>query len=121
MRYNNAVFDHYLWFWFCVAAIGFPVALFQFASFEPRVSKLAGGSEPDVPDTRFLQRLPLEMGRKIISLSMQDHYVRVTTDRGSVMILIRFSDAVKRTRRSSGCPGSSLALGGGWSGEADPA
>ena len=105
MRYNNAVFDHYLWFWFCVAAIGFPVALFQFASFEPRVSKLAGGSEPEVPDTRFLQRLPLEMGRKIISLSMQDHYVRVTTDRGSVMILIRFSDAV---RELAGHPGAQV-------------
>src|SRR5262245_30546202 len=78
MRHNSAVFDHYLWFWFCVAAIGFPVAVFQFASFGSHVPKLADGSEPDVRDIPFLHRLPREMGRQIISLSMQDHYVRVT-------------------------------------------
>ena len=105
MRHNNAVFDHYLWFWFCVAAIGFPVAVIQFARFRSLEPKLPVGSEPDAPDIRFLQRLPREKGRQIISLSMQDHYVRVTTDRGSVMILIRFSDAV---RELAGHPGAQV-------------
>jgi LytTr DNA-binding domain len=105
MRHNNSVFDHYLWFWVCVAGVGFPLSVFHYATFGSRPLKLPVGSEPDAPDIRFLHRLPLEMGRQIISLSMQDHYVRVTTDRGSVMILIRFSDAV---RELIGHPGSQV-------------
>jgi hypothetical protein len=105
MRHNNAVFDHYLWFWLCVAAIGFPVALFQFATFRSHPPNPAAGSKPGAADIRFLERLPREVGRQIISLSMQDHYVRVTTDRGSVMVLIRFSDAVKEL---AGHPGTQV-------------
>jgi hypothetical protein len=105
MRHNNAVFDHYLWFWFCVAAIGFPVAVVQFAPFRSRELKPPVGSQPDAPEIRFLQRVPHEMGCQIISLSMQDHYVRVTTERGSVMILMRFSDAV---RELAGHPGTQV-------------
>jgi hypothetical protein len=105
MRHNNSVFDHYIWFWFCVAAIGFPVAVVQFWKLESGEPKLPAGSEPTAPEIRFLQRLPREVGRRIISLSMQDHYVRVTTDRGSVMILIRFSDAV---RELAGHPGAQV-------------
>ena len=41
----------------------------------------------------FFKRLPVELGRDIISLQAQDHYVRVTTTRGSEMILIRLADA----------------------------
>ena len=105
MRNNNAVFDHYLWFWFCVAAIGLPVAVVQFTTFGSREPESPVGSGTDAPDIRFLHRLPRELGRQIISLSMQDHYVRVTTDRGSVMILIRFSDAV---RELAGHPGAQV-------------
>jgi DNA-binding LytR/AlgR family response regulator len=36
---------------------------------------------------------------------MQDHYVRVTTSRGSVMVLIRFSEAV---RELAGYPGAQV-------------
>jgi hypothetical protein len=105
MRHNDQVFDHYLWFWLCVAVIGFPVALIQFATFGSRPPNPAPGSKPDAADNRFLSRLPREVGRQIISLSMQDHYVRVTTDRGSVMVLIRFSDAVKEL---AGHPGTQV-------------
>ena len=105
MRHNDQVFDHYVWFWVCVAAIGFPVALFQFATFGSRAPKLAPGPKPDAADVAFFSRLPREVGRQVISLSMQDHYVRVTTDRGSVMVLIRFSDAVKEL---AGHPGAQV-------------
>ena len=33
---------------------------------------------------------------------MQNHFVRVTTDRGSAMVLIRFSDAVRELAGHSG-------------------
>ena len=31
MRHNDEVFDHYFWFWICVALLGLPVAVIQFA------------------------------------------------------------------------------------------
>jgi hypothetical protein len=105
MRHNDAVFDHYLWFWFCVAIIGFPVALVQFASFGSRPATSSSDSKHEGAEVPFLSRLPREVGREIISLSMQDHYVKVTTSRGSVMILIRFSEAVKEL---AGYPGAQV-------------
>jgi DNA-binding LytR/AlgR family response regulator len=105
MRHNNEVFDHFLWFWFCVAAIGLPISLFHYARFASRPAKPPPVSQQDAPDSRFLSRLPREAGRDIVSISMQDHYVRVTTSRASVMILIRFSDAV---RELAGYPGAQV-------------
>jgi hypothetical protein len=105
LRQNNEVFEHYLWFWICVAAIGFPVALLQFATFWSGPPKPALESKPDAAEVRFLSRLPREIGHDIISISMQDHYVHVTTRRGSAMVLIRFSDAVSEL---AGYPGAQL-------------
>ena len=109
-----------LWFWVCVAAVGFPLSVFHYATFGSRPPKPSVGSEPDAPDIRFFHRLPREMGRQIISLSMQDHYVRVTTPR-----LGHDPDPIFRcsqgTRRSCGRAGPPLALSGSWSGEANPA
>lgn len=42
----------------------------------------------------FLKRLPFDLGQQIVSLSTQDHYVEVTTQKGSALILIRFQDAL---------------------------
>lgn len=42
----------------------------------------------------FYQRLSKSIGTDIISLNAQDHYVEVTTSRGSELILIRLSDAI---------------------------
>ena len=105
MRYNNAVFDHYLWFWFCVAGIGFPISLVHYANFGRRPAMPLPASNEEAAEVRFLGRLPREAGREIISISMQDHYVRVTTSRASVMILIRFADAVEEL---AGYPGAQV-------------
>lgn len=43
----------------------------------------------------FLKRLPYDLGAQILSLSMQDHYVEVTTAKGTALILIRLQDAIK--------------------------
>ncbi len=42
----------------------------------------------------FLNRLQPDLGQSIIRVSSQNHYVEVTTDAGSDMILMRFSDAI---------------------------
>ena len=41
----------------------------------------------------FRSRLPPEVGHELISLTMQDHYLKVRTDKGSCMILHRITDA----------------------------
>jgi DNA-binding LytR/AlgR family response regulator len=44
---------------------------------------------------RFVERLPLHLyGARLIAVEAQDHYLRVHTDRGSDLILMRLSDAL---------------------------
>ena len=52
---------------------------------------------PDAPQApRFLDRLPLKLrGAKIHAVQAEDHYLRIHTDRGSDLILMRLSDAVE--------------------------
>jgi len=72
----------------------------QQASLQPAL----GGLDP-VPsrqDIPLLQRLPVGLGRDLISLQAQDHYVRAVTTKGSEMLLMRLSDAEKEI---SGIPG----------------
>lgn len=94
LRGNETALDSFLWYWFCVAVIGFLVTLFETSVFQLRSAEPAAEPQSGPPEIRFLVRVPREMGRELISLSMQDHYVRVTTTRGSVMVLIRLSDAI---------------------------
>ena len=46
------------------------------------------------PAERLLDRLPHELGRDVLALEMEDHYVRVHTARGSALVLMRMRDAV---------------------------
>ncbi len=50
---------------------------------------------PDAAPPRFLDRLPPKLrGSTIHAVESEDHYLRVHTDRGSDLILMRLSDAV---------------------------
>jgi hypothetical protein len=42
----------------------------------------------------LLDRLPPRLGRNLLCLQMEDHYVRVHTDRGSELILLALKDAI---------------------------
>nr|WP_314437523.1 LytTR family DNA-binding domain-containing protein [uncultured Brevundimonas sp.] len=45
---------------------------------------------------RFLDRLPLKLrGARILAVQAEDHYLRIHTDRGSDLILMRLSDALE--------------------------
>ena len=50
--------------------------------------------EPAGLPSRFLDRLPPEVGRDVIYLKMSDHYVEVVTTAGRCNLLMRFADAV---------------------------
>jgi DNA-binding LytR/AlgR family response regulator len=44
---------------------------------------------------RFLERLPMKLkGAELYAVEAEDHYLRIHTDRGSDLILMRLSDAV---------------------------
>jgi hypothetical protein len=51
---------------------------------------------------RLLLRLPLQKRGRILHLRVTDHYVEVTTDRGTELLLLRLSDAIAETE---GVPG----------------
>ena len=54
------------------------------------------------PAPRLFERLPADLRAPLISLEATDHYTRVTTDRGSMMILLRFSDAIAEAAPTQG-------------------
>lgn len=65
-----------------------------------RVERSHANSErPQQPTAQstpeLLERLPYEKRGALISLSVQDHYVEVTTDAGRDILLMRFSDAIR--------------------------
>lgn len=49
---------------------------------------------PEPAATPFLDRIPSRLGRTLLALEMEDHYVRVHTEQGSDLILMRLRDAV---------------------------
>ena len=51
------------------------------------------GRDPTYPE--FFKRLPPHLGTNLISLSSQDHYVEVVTDKGTELIHMRLSDALE--------------------------
>ncbi|WP_299862564.1 LytTR family DNA-binding domain-containing protein [uncultured Hoeflea sp.] len=54
-------------------------------------AKLAGAA----PDSAWLDELPAHLGRELILLQAQDHYVRARTDRGETLIRTTLQDAAR--------------------------
>lgn len=50
----------------------------------------------------FLDRLPKHLGKNLLHLTAQDHYVKAVTDRGSELILMRFADALREVSEMEG-------------------
>lgn len=51
---------------------------------------------------RLLDRLPDDIRAPLVALEATDHYTRITTDRGSAVILLRFSDAIAEAAPTPG-------------------
>ncbi len=83
-----------------VALVGISIHMLMRLVFGPEPAPdpepAAGGadSRSDRSENPFLNRLPPALGRDLLSLQMQDHYVEVRTALGSTLILMRFRDAV---------------------------
>lgn len=50
-------------------------------------------SPAPAPDMRFRRRFPAGLTGRLLCLEMEDHYLRIHTDKGSDIILMRMSDA----------------------------
>ncbi len=60
-------------------------------------------AEPEDRVAGFLQRLPVKYrGADIWAISSEDHYLRVHTDRGEELILMRLADAVRELGEDNG-------------------
>ncbi len=55
-----------------------------------------------VPAGDFLARLPAHLGRDLVALQMEDHYVRAHTTRGSALILVPLHQAIGELDRVPG-------------------
>jgi hypothetical protein len=49
--------------------------------------------QPEAASDTFLRRLPPSIGRDLLCLEMQDHYVEAHTSGGSTLLLMRLRDA----------------------------
>lgn len=60
----------------------------------PPAAARALASEPEASSGTFLRRLPANLGRELLCLQMEDHYVRAHTPLGSALVLIPLKDAI---------------------------
>lgn len=56
---------------------------------------VAPGPRGDAVVTVLQGKLPHHLGREIVALRAQDHYLEVTTPKGRCMVLMRLGDAVR--------------------------
>lgn len=82
-----------------VALVGIGIHLLMLVVTRPKnveaTAQPTTDAEPAVAgENPFLRRLPPALGRDLLSLQMQDHYVRAETALGGTLVLMRFRDAV---------------------------
>lgn len=64
-------------------------------------SRLVVGPSPVTPPP-ILDRLPFAKRGALVALSAEDHYVKVQTTKGTEMLLMRLSDAIKEVGQTEG-------------------
>lgn len=83
-----------------------PVALAVTVVVHLVIARATPQAEASPADTApFLRRLKPALGRNLVRLAMQDHYVEAITEKGSQLILMRFSDALEEV---AGLPGRQI-------------
>ena len=88
---------HYMRVWVISLVLVGAIGLFV-----GRKHKADGKADAAKVEAPFLDRLSAELGRDLLCLSMEDHYVRAHTDKGDTLILMRMADAVKELETYGG-------------------
>ncbi|HWJ94374.1 MAG TPA: LytTR family DNA-binding domain-containing protein, partial [Telluria sp.] len=57
---------------------------------------------PALPPAPFYERIPSHLGRQLLALGAEDHYLRVMTAQGSDLILMRMADAIRELGDGTG-------------------
>jgi len=87
-------------------AVSVPITIiFSVIAYFALRSQFEDEEEVEIIDTRpnlLMERLPIEKRGPVQSMSMQDHYVVVSTTRGTEMVLMRMADAVAELSSESG-------------------
>ena len=86
--------------WVQVTLLGTLIGIVEYVDWRGKPSE-----ETPLREIAFHKRLSPDVGTDIVSLSMHDHYVEVTTTHGKDMILMRLSDAL---RELDGLPGARI-------------
>lgn len=75
-----------------IVQLGLALVAMRLATGSPTASPLQSGERATAAS--FLERVPARLGRDLIALEAEDHYLRVHTALGSELILARLSDAI---------------------------
>ena len=86
--------------WLQVTVIGFAIGIVEYIDWRPRPAEAPTASP--IVRTKLHERFRATATEEIISMSMQDHYVEVTTTGGTELVLSRFSDAIAETEGEPG-------------------
>ena len=66
----------------------------------------AQSDEPDLPEVSrgipILDRIELEKRAPLVAISVEDHYVRIRTEKGETVVLMRLSDAIREVGDTDG-------------------
>lgn len=92
--------------YFNVAVISLALALLVALIFTAAARRPMNAAAPPMAIPRepaFLRRLPPQLGRELLALEMEDHYLRIHTARGSALILYRLRDALQELH-AAGAP-----------------
>lgn len=73
-------------------AIALPLALVLRQAARSAAEPPRAAAPPGLPS--FLKRIPPALGRELLALEMEDHYLRVHTAKGSALVLLRLRDAL---------------------------
>ncbi len=87
---------------YCIAIAGSVSIIYYLVSIDRRETVEAQHTVSTVQTPRFLKRLPVHLGQNLISLTTQDHYVEAVTEKGSHLVLMRFSDALEEVAEIDG-------------------
>jgi hypothetical protein len=81
--------------YFLVLLITLPLTFLVQRAFLARAETevAAPASAPAATPSRFLERLPAKLGRELLCVKTEDHYLRVFTPLGDDLILMRMADA----------------------------
>jgi len=103
--------ERWTWLWLTVFMIMIAISTVNFFSHfgkslskkekhKRELSKIQIKTDSDI--LQFLARLPKEIGTDLVSLSMSDHYIDVTTKQGSALVHLKFSKAMKELKKYPG-------------------